>query len=206
MLSSRRRFTRAVSRCRQQSFILGRWVAQSRERHRIQAPADHETGDGREHSRDVDALSVRRRSTRRCEVDVPKRSRPARDDSDRQRGIVCRMDRPMTEARPVAGEVLRLLFVPWSSQRPQIQMTYRGCTLPTPFLTQATDACTSYASRAVFIHAARYVGNDREATTVGLPTATPVVHFRRPDGEFKPRITRPFKSTNASNRSRCTMT
>src|SRR5450759_1578146 len=72
----------------------------------IQAPADHEAGDGVGSSRNVDTLSVRRGRTSRRKADVSQRSRAARDGGDRQRGIVRGMDRAMIAARPVTGEVL----------------------------------------------------------------------------------------------------
>jgi len=87
----------------------------------IQAPADHETGDRGEHSGDVDALSVRRRRTGRCEVDVPQRSRPASDDGDRQRGIIRGMDRAMTAAGKNADAQARACDFSADLGRPQRQ-------------------------------------------------------------------------------------
>src|SRR5450759_1523563 len=72
----------------------------------IQAPADHEAGDGGGYSRNVDTLSVRRGRTSRRKADVSQRSRPARDGGDRQRGIIRGMDRAMTAARARTGELL----------------------------------------------------------------------------------------------------
>src|SRR5216683_45794 len=71
----------------------------------IQAPTDHEAGDGGWYSRNVDTLSVRRGRTGRRKADVSERSCPARDGRDRQPWIICGMDRTMTAARTHAGEV-----------------------------------------------------------------------------------------------------
>ena len=64
----------------------------------IQAPADHEAGNGGGCSRGVDTLSVHRGRTTRRKVDVSERSCPPRDGGYRQHRIVCGMDRKMTAA------------------------------------------------------------------------------------------------------------
>src|SRR5215510_12847521 len=65
----------------------------------IQAPADHEARNGGRDSRNVDTLSVNRGRTGWRKAAVSERSCSACDGGDRQRRIVCGMDRAMNAER-----------------------------------------------------------------------------------------------------------